>query len=165
MLTNTLAHVPRGGFETTIPLGHTNAKYLRGAALDSNGQVIGSTGVCDTITGKVVEVDRPISAAGSTETMATNPSDTGFESFHVEHQSSFSWPVLLFWFGLGLALWFVDPISELLPSSGRSTDDLIGTGARTSLQHAVTFSNVGVDRKKMWAFLRSNEALFASICK
>lgn len=112
--TNAFARVPRAGFETIIPLGHTNGKYLRAAALDTNQQVIGSTGVCDTLSGKVTEVNTPISAAKSSDNMGTKPSGKSFEAFHTSPRASYSWPVLVFWFAMGVLLWFVDSLSCLL---------------------------------------------------
>jgi hypothetical protein len=99
--------VPRAGFETTIPLGHTNFKYVRAAALDGNGQIIGSTGICDTITGKVVDAKHSIEDTGSGGHMVVS-GDSGSGTFSsVRSEVSSSWAVILFWFGIGLALWYV----------------------------------------------------------
>ncbi|MBE3049281.1 hypothetical protein IMZ48_43635 [Candidatus Bathyarchaeota archaeon] len=55
---NVLAKSERRGFETAIPLDNASGRrYLRAAATDSKGKVIGYTPVWDCSTGEAVAVD------------------------------------------------------------------------------------------------------------
>jgi hypothetical protein len=51
--TTVLAKSPRRGFETVIPLSHV-PKYLRAAATDSKGRVLGHTAAWDCTTGAII---------------------------------------------------------------------------------------------------------------
>lgn len=58
-----LAKSQRLGFETGIPLPESgNARYLRAAATDSKGQIIGCTPVWDSVTGNTLPVDKKVTA-------------------------------------------------------------------------------------------------------
>lgn len=52
-----LATSPRRGFETAIQLTDCAARYLRAAATDSEGRIIGYTPVWDSSTGESLTVD------------------------------------------------------------------------------------------------------------
>lgn len=52
-----LARSPRRGFETAIQLTECAARYLRAAATDSEGQIIGYTPAWDSSTGEALTVD------------------------------------------------------------------------------------------------------------
>jgi len=71
-------NVTKTGFETNVTVG-TNARYVRAAALDADGQVLGSTGVVDvndgTVTSSDSKVDIGTGDANTTVTSSSSDSD------------------------------------------------------------------------------------------
>lgn len=57
-----VARLPRGGFETVIHLGNTDAKFFRAAALDADQNIIGSSPIWDLDRGNSTKAKRPIMA-------------------------------------------------------------------------------------------------------
>lgn len=69
-----IAKLPRAGFETSVVMGYTHHKFLRGAALDADGKVIRYTGVYDIAAqqllsnDEVTKLQEELASANSTET-------------------------------------------------------------------------------------------------
>lgn len=68
-----VATARRSGFETTLTLGvavneTALRRFVRAAALDLNGTVIGSSGVLDLVSGNVTDVDYNVTSVAQTET-------------------------------------------------------------------------------------------------
>ncbi|KAF3026358.1 hypothetical protein E8E14_006754 [Neopestalotiopsis sp. 37M] len=57
---NVVARLPRGGFETELPLADFNVSYLRAEALDRENRVLASTSIVDAKTGKVVSSETAV---------------------------------------------------------------------------------------------------------
>jgi hypothetical protein len=65
-------NVTKTGFETNITVG-TNARYIRAAALDANGKVLGATGIVDVNDGTVASADTKVDiGTGDANTTVTS---------------------------------------------------------------------------------------------
>ena len=56
-------HTYRSGFETAIPIELGKAKFVRAAALDVEGKVLGATDIVEVVSGESQAVDKPLKDA------------------------------------------------------------------------------------------------------
>ena len=76
---NLWKNVTKSGFETNVTVG-TNARYIRAAALNADGEVLGATGIVDVNDGSVASADSKVDIgtgdANTTVTSSSSDSDS-----------------------------------------------------------------------------------------
>lgn len=66
-----VAHVPRDGFETAIPINRTaRLRYLRAAALDRDANIIGTSKILDMTNGTITEAALPVTSVNRPKKIA-----------------------------------------------------------------------------------------------
>ncbi|KAH9884087.1 Arylsulfotransferase-domain-containing protein [Xylariomycetidae sp. FL2044] len=134
-----VAWLAKDGFETKIPLGSTESRYVRAAALDADHKVIGSTGIVNIDSGVVTKANYSIAelvsdsaslgattAAEAAEAAAVSgPGDDERASFATEWPYALAF-VLLVAVALGALYWRKNappPAYEKAATDEESCDD------------------------------------------